>query len=222
MLDCRKAMEEYMKKITAVVMTFVFCFSLAMPAMADSQKSVGVGVGMLSGTSRLSSDGTGSAVHSTSSTKPAFDVNMLFHRKVMTWGVGLRSRSARSPVGDLKYNGVSILLGYYSNKDHSSKLGWHILGAIGGGSVSGVGSGYKVFNTASSAEVGAGLDVVLRRDEKGSNRRPAADVLSLDLRYDAFNALVARKNATAATKTQLLQSGGMGMAMTFTHYFAWK
>lgn len=205
-----------MKKITTVALTFVFCLSLAMPAMADSQKSLGVGVGMLSGSTKLQGGG------SMNSTSPLLDANLLFHRKVMTWGLGFRNRSSKSALGDLKYNGVEIMLGYYSNKDKSSKLGWHILGGIGAGSLTGLKAGYKVSNIPSSYNIGLGLDVVLRKGEKGTNRRPSADVLSLDVRADGFGANVLPRNAPKTEKGKLLAIDGVAMAMTFTHHFAWK
>lgn len=205
-----------MKKIVTVVLSAVMWLGFAGLAMAKGQKSVGVGVGMLSGSMKLAGGG------SVTSTSPLLDLDLMFHRKWMSWGLGLRNRSAKSPVGDLKYNGGTVLLGYYSNKNKSSKLGWHILGGIGAGSLSGISSGYKASNMPTNVEAGLGLDVLLKKRLDNSVQRPAADVLSLDIRTDGFGIRVLPVNAPKGTKPQFLGMDGLALAIKFTHYFAFK
>ena len=205
-----------MKKMITVVLSVAVWLGFAGLVMAKSQMSVGVGVGMLSGSAKLEGGG------SMTSTSPLLDLDLMFHRKVMTWGLGFRNRSAKSPIGDLKYNSATVLLGYYSNKDKAKGLGWHILGGIGVGSLSGVGSGYKTSENAVNVEASVGLDMILHKYRDSAVRRPAADVLSLDVRAEGFGSNVLPKNATRNTKTQFLGTDNFGMSMKFTHYFALK
>lgn len=211
-----------MKRGVTAALTLLSCLSLTSPARADSQKSLGVGLGALYSFSTFAGDGKGIPDAKMNSIAPLADANLLFHRTAITWGFGYRHRSAQTPAGNLAYDGGVFLLGYYSNEDHEAKFGWHALGGLGVGSLTGIDSKYQAVGNRVSVEFGAGLDVVLRKDEKNLHRRPAADVLSLDLRFDGFGGYVQPKNYTRDTKVRSLSAGGPSLALTFTHYFAWK
>lgn len=60
------------------------------------------------------------------------DAELLFHRKYISWGLGMNHLTA----GGHYYTGGSLLLGYYSDKTNTKEVNWHVLGSFGGGAFS--------------------------------------------------------------------------------------
>lgn len=67
------------------------------------------------------------------------NVELLFHRKYLSWGLGANHLTA----GGYHYNGGSLVLGYYSDKTNTKRANWHLLSSFGGGGFSQTPSGYS-------------------------------------------------------------------------------
>lgn len=149
----------------------------------------------------------------------SYDVDWLRHRKMLTWGLGVRRREADSSVGKLSFTGVDLLIGYYSNKDKRNKLGFHGVFGLGPGSMSGVGNGYARGGIATHVEMRCGLDlVVMRASSAEAGRKPSAMVLTMDLGLDGLSHRIRPASAPKGSE-KMSSTTGKVLAMGIRYDF---
>lgn len=204
-----------MKKLLCIVAAaLVSAFSAEAAEKMKVQTSLGLRVGQYRSTTQLE-------VNSKNGMGIGLDLDLLRHRKYVSWGLGLRKRNADSPAGKVEYVGADILVGYYSNKNKEKLFGWHAMLGVGPGSLSGIGNGYsEIGPNPVHSELGLGLDWVVRTSKsKDPLRRPSAVTLSLDYIGDVFTRFFKRTDQAGKEVAAEMRTSGKMVTLGVNYFW---